>query len=905
MKPCTSRLAAAVAFLLSNLAGGGADATAQALPPAGLEWSTVVNNNEVIPGKTSKFNSYNQPSINAQGYVVFRARSKGPDPLSGLFVRDSAQPGSFVETVALRGDEVPAPNNTRYQPDDVLSSFIEFPSIPRIAYGSRAIASRGNFRPVWTYLTPEGETRAGTTGLISTFGGSLRMGLNTLGAVPAPETPEAGVNWFPHFAVPGAAPGTKFDVFPGSPSITDSGVMVFKGNYTEGTGKTGVFFRSLEADEGLAPVQLIANTGTVIPNLPEGVSDIRFGSTAPPSAAGCEVVFTGYDNEASPTYGGIYLAELRPEPELQTLVGIGDPVPGETGATFTQFGEALSFDGRYVSFWGAWGAEKVTLWLDCPTDGNADLLAYCREFVGDNFPVEVPAHQGIFVHDTRTGVTTRITTNAGDFNDFLFWTFSGRPPGVGESDDSDGEPPRWRASAFTAVSAGPGNTFKVAFKARTGSVDPDEHAYVEPVDGIYLSDGATLSTVLSTGQEGRSVDPAAPEGSVVTTLAIERESLRGRWLAVTAGMVDPVTTESMAGIYATQLVTPVPLRAGSYRGLVLDTRSVGLASLNVRRTGSYSARLVLGDTTYTASGRLGANGEGTTLLRHSNHSTRQMTLVTVSHNGFTELLIQVAPDENLVSDPDASGTLTGSAAFCPYPTPEAVPVAKGQFTLSTLLPDVLIGDSQTPQGHAALIMSHSVKGRLSVAGRLGDGAAATGTMLVTEDGRATLYLRPYGNTGGRCLGDLSFLEVPAQSDVEGRLDWVKPASRTGTGRYAAGFDLSCVDAIGCRYEAPRNITGMLELGSTRVVDLSFSNEDLNPGAGIVSAVINAVSTPVGTNPPLRSLSMNPTSGVFLGYLSHDRRLLYYRGVILQKLNIGLGSILGAEHSGPVRLDVRP
>ena len=81
--------------------------------------------------------------------------------------------------------------------------------------------------------------------------------------------------------------------------------------------------------------------------------------------------------------GGIYLAQLASQPPLTTLVRIGSAVPdgngnplGE-GLIFNAFGEALSFAGRFVSYWGAWGAQKRDLILDCPADGNKDLKAYC------------------------------------------------------------------------------------------------------------------------------------------------------------------------------------------------------------------------------------------------------------------------------------------------------------------------------------------------------------------------------------------------------------------------------------------------------------------------------------------------------------------------------------------------
>lgn len=400
------------------------------------------------------------------------------------------------------------------------------------------------------------------------------------------------MNYFPYMQVPGAPVGTKFDVFPGSPAVATGDVVVFKGNYTEtNVGRTGILYRDPVSGAGQAPVQLIANTSTLIPNVPENTAAVRFGSTAPPSVAGREVVFAGFDNEETPSYGGIYLAPLAPAPVLRTLVGIGDPVPGETNATFNRFGEALSFDGRYISFWGAWGSETKTLWLDCPQDGNAELLAYCRDFVGDNFPVQVPANQGIFVVDTTTGLVSMIARTGEDIADFLFWTFSGRPPGVGESDDTDGELPRWRSSAFSAVSRDAGGAPLVAFKARSGVLDPVENNYLDPIDGIYLGNGEQVDLLLDTAMPGPMLDPAAPAGSFISALGLERESFRGEWLTVTATMLDAVTTESMAGIYITGAGGPaqVPVITSElkYRGQV--GRPLGYQNTADNTPGSFGA----------------------------------------------------------------------------------------------------------------------------------------------------------------------------------------------------------------------------------------------------------------------------------------------------------------------------
>ena len=63
--------------IATALGGTMAVSAASAAELNGLTWYTVVNNGDVMPDSTKKFNAYNQPSVNNLGDVVFRARSKG------------------------------------------------------------------------------------------------------------------------------------------------------------------------------------------------------------------------------------------------------------------------------------------------------------------------------------------------------------------------------------------------------------------------------------------------------------------------------------------------------------------------------------------------------------------------------------------------------------------------------------------------------------------------------------------------------------------------------------------------------------------------------------------------------------------------------------------------------------
>lgn len=506
-------------------------------------WKVVANNLTLMPNSPQlAFFSYNQPSVNGDGLVVFRGRAKNATSGSGeiqrgLYATDTCLPHISIYTIADTVNTlVPAPNNTN-------ATFNEFPSIPRIDAGSGLIASRGQSAPVWTYTDSSGaSTTVGTSGLYVNLPTGLTTGIGILGNVPE----------FAYMQVPDASTtGIKFDQFPGSPSASDNKYLVFKGNYTDVASKTGVYYRDLSTAG--SPVIAVADSNTVIP----GSTNIMFGSTAPPSAANGNVVFLGLDNEQAPTKGGIYEAPIAHKPVLTPLVQIGDAVPKNLDpaltSTFTQIGEGLAFDGRYVAFWGAWGTSPSNaangqppgtgmhrITLPCPTDGNKGLQAACqagsdKDSNGNptgNTAQDIPDYQGIFVVDTITKTILMVakadfTNTAGAFNGFTYWTYSG------STQPGDAEPPHWRSSAFAAVDGNRGVIFK-------GSPNSTSSTGISGIYGATFS-GSTVSPlfkVIATGDLMTTLDPSAPAASPITSVSIEREGLRNGWLALTASSAD-------------------------------------------------------------------------------------------------------------------------------------------------------------------------------------------------------------------------------------------------------------------------------------------------------------------------------------------------------------------------------
>ncbi|MCA9792354.1 MAG: hypothetical protein KC910_11185, partial [Candidatus Eremiobacteraeota bacterium] len=59
-----------------------------------------------------------------------------------------------------------------------------------------------------------------------------------------------------------------------------------------------------------------------------------------------------------------------------------------------------------------------------------------------------------------------------------------------------------------------------------------------------------VQKVVEVGDSHTSIDPAAPAGSVVSAVGLEREAIRDGWFTLTLGFLGP-ELESWAGVYAT------------------------------------------------------------------------------------------------------------------------------------------------------------------------------------------------------------------------------------------------------------------------------------------------------------------------------------------------------------------
>ncbi len=513
---------------------------------ANLAWQTVANGKSTLPGTTTPFESFGPPSINASGMAVFRgvsvlATSEGSGETSsttGVYTADLANGGKLAK-VADIATVVPAPNTLTY--GQTLAKFGGFPSFPKIDASSTFVGFNATHPPV---ISLPNSGKAGSAGIYSNPAGALDTGVGLF--VQDISTT------YPYFANPDT--GAAFGAFPASPSVIGGNTLVFKADYLNGTVvANGIYYRDVVSEGGESLVQRIASPATAIPN-----TTTKFGYFGAPSAVGGTVVFVGYNKKDAPTVGGIYSAPVSATPLLTPLVTIGAPVPGEAEMdTFTLFGDAVSFDGRYVGFWAAWGTETTNLHITC-SELDTAMQTYCLTLFPKGYDAKVPVHQGMFVYDTNSSILTAVAKTGSGFTDFTYWPFVGTLPEEGPPTNVGGgsgetetevplEPPAFVPSPRIVVAGQSGSTYQVAFKAKTGSVD-----------GIYRAtgpDAGQFTTILDTTMLGNLVDDTAPSTSKVDRLYLESEGMRGNWLVIGTTMHDSANDTYPAGVYATSVST--------------------------------------------------------------------------------------------------------------------------------------------------------------------------------------------------------------------------------------------------------------------------------------------------------------------------------------------------------------
>jgi hypothetical protein len=336
---------------------------------------------------------------------------------------------------------------------------------------------------------------------------------------------------------------------------------------------------------------------------------------------------------------------------------------------------------------------------------------------------------------------------------------------------------------------------------------------------------------------------------------------------------------------------------GTYNGLFAGGErthdSSGFFTLTLTESGSYSASLKCGNSSYPFTGQFDAAGrDARVVARPGANAWGIMLSLDFAAQGLWGAV------SNGVSGGWVADLRADRAVFDAGTNP-ATRLA-GSYTVS--IPGLPGEDGTVWMGDGYLTVAVDAGGRMTGSGSLADGTSVGPVSVpVSAEGYLPLYLPLYGGKGSVW----SWLEfgagVPA-ARLAGALSWVKPAQIGAS--YPAGLT-NWVMAAGGRYHAPTN-------ASDRVLDLTYAVL-LFEGGTLAEPLANAVLLTSGnrftdlTVSNRLSVSLTLSSRAFMGSvtLPGQARGKSFKGVLMQDENSADGYFLDGNRSGRVTIPLPP
>jgi photosystem II stability/assembly factor-like uncharacterized protein len=357
------------------------------------------------------------------------------------------------------------------------------------------------------------------------------------------------------------------------------------------------------------------------------------------------------------------------------------------------------------------------------------------------------------------------------------------------------------------------------------------------------------------------------------------------WLSV-AMSADAASLYAAAyndGIFVPGSASGLSTTNGTYQGLFYDTNGVtidssGAASISVKASGTFSAKLQFAGQSYSCSGKFSGAGSSSNSIPRSGLSPLTLTM-------------QIDPDNNalitgLVSADAWTAELVAYASVFSKtnPCPQV-----GQYTLAFPGSD---DPAAGPAGDGYATVKVNSLGNTSVAGKLGDGTPVSRKTSLSQNGQLPLFASLYSGKG-LFVGWLTFSNQ-ADSDLSGPVTWIAPSDAT-LKIDPTGFT-NQLQAAGSSYQF---IPGVPVLNMTNgQVSFLYANLPQNFTNQIRltnnSAVVNLSSNKL-------ACKIVTSSGQFSGSatIPGTKQTVSFAGVILQKLNLGTGYFLGTNQSGRV------
>ena len=316
--------------------------------------------------------------------------------------------------------------------------------------------------------------------------------------------------------------------------------------------------------------------------------------------------------------------------------------------------------------------------------------------------------------------------------------------------------------------------------------------------------------------------------------------------------------------------------AGTYNGLFYDTNGVaqtnaGYFNATTTRKGNYSAKILLGNKTYSISGKLNpSSGMATNTIapKGLNPLTVNLQLVQLALSSGYQMRGLVT-DGNWVAELLADRQ-AGSPSYA------------GKYTL--LMNGGL--DTNGPVGNGFGTVTVDKSGNVQWKGTLADGSKVSQKSGLSGQGIWPLYNSLYGGNGA-VLSWIRFDTNQPQTDLRGDTIWIKGGAFTNE-----------VLTIGSLY-------GLRTLNLTNA-DLIFNGGSLSgPFTNKVTLQLKKAGSWAGTS----ELSLNVTTspGLFSGSALNPQtdQAFSFQGALFEKANIGAGFFVNTNRNGQIYLSPPP
>ncbi len=366
-----------------------------------------------------------------------------------------------------------------------------------------------------------------------------------------------------------------------------------------------------------------------------------------------------------------------------------------------------------------------------------------------------------------------------------------------------------------------------------------------------------------------------------------------------ASLTSPTTSVKMTETVvaaANFVASPFLTRADAYAGRIAPGTGVTLANtgtlaLKVTTLGQITGKLLLGARSYAVKGQFRPDGTAAAII--------------IKRKGLSDLVLNLTLDLTAGGSERITGTLTDGVPFTfaldravydakSAPCPQAGTDSTGKpvpatYTMALQRDSTKPADSY-PGGHGFGVVTVKPDGTVRFTGRLGDSTGVTQGAMISKTAEWPFHVLLYQREGV-LDGKLNFRTVPNVSEVDGTLDWSKPAP-TGAPKskaiYPGGFT-GRTSVIGSRYDKTVRVPpGTLHVGSgliDPVSDVTFAIDA--SGRIIVTA-------------PKWSLTFTSATGLFDGSFPDPAtaKSRMFHGAFLQIRGKGFGFFVGAPLPAP-------